>query len=84
MVKKLTTVYLIRHSTKFEPSSIETYRTNDNKQTKTEKKMLSVEGEIRANILSQEKEFEDIQVVYSSNYVRAMQTAKYFLEKNHQ
>ena len=75
-----TIVYLIRHSTKINPNIIEFYNTNDNKQKKTEKKMLSVEGEKRAEALSKQKEFEDIDVLYSSDYVRAMQTAKYFLE----
>ena len=75
-----TTVYLIRHSTKFNPALIDIYNTTDNNQTKTEKKMLSVEGEKRAEILSKQKEFENIDVLYCSDYVRAMQTAKYFLE----
>ena len=45
--------------------------------------MLSIEGEKRAEILSRQKEFENIDIVYCSNYVRAMQTAKYFIqEKN--
>lgn len=80
--KNMTTVYLIRHSTKFDPKMIDVYKTSDSKQLKTEKKMLSVEGEMRAQILSEQKEFENIDTVYSSNYVRAMQTAKYFVEKN--
>lgn len=42
--------------------------------------MLTIEGEKRAKLLSREKEFENIDVVYSSSYVRAMQTAKYFLD----
>ena len=77
-----TTVYLIRHSSKFGPKYIDIYNTNDSKQMKTEKKMLSVEGEERARILSNEKEFENIDVVFSSDYVRSMQTAKYFLVKD--
>ena len=76
-----TTVYLIRHSTKFDPNSIENYNTKDNKQLKTEKKMLSIEGEKRAETLSKQKEFENVDIVYCSNYVRTMQTAKYFIEK---
>lgn len=75
-----TIVYLIRHSTKFEPENIGTYNGNDSKQLKTEKKMLSVEGEEKASKLSKENEFENIDTVYCSNYVRAMQTAKYFIE----
>lgn len=75
-----TTVYLIRHSTKFDPNNIGTYNSKDDKQLKTEKKMLSVEGEKRAEILSKQEEFKSIDVVYCSNYVRAMQTAKYFIK----
>lgn len=75
-----TTVYLIRHSTKFNPKNIEIYNSQDDKQLKTEKKMLSIEGEKRAEILSKQKEFKNVDVVYCSNYVRAMQTAKYFIE----
>ena len=77
-----TTVYLIRHSVKFDPKNIDIYNTTDDKQLKTEKKMLSVEGEKRAEILSKEAEFEDIDVLYSSDYTRAMQTAKYFIKNN--
>lgn len=78
-----TTVYLIRHSTKFNPNDIEMYNTKDSNQLKTEKKMLSIEGEKRAEILSKQEEFKNIDIVYCSNYVRAMQTAKYFIqEKN--
>ena len=76
-----TIVYLIRHSTKFEPKNIKVYNSTDNDQQKTEKKMLNVEGEERAKILSNQEEFEGTEVVYSSDYVRAMQTAKYFVEK---
>ena len=77
-----TIVYLIRHSIKFDPKQIDLYNTEDDKQLKTEKKMLSVEGEKRAEFLSKEKEFENIDAIYCSNYVRAMQTAKYFMENN--
>ena len=44
--------------------------------------MLSIEGEEKAKLLSQKDEFKDVDAVYCSNYVRAMQTAKYFLQKN--
>lgn len=81
--KNITTIYLIRHSTKFDPSSINVYNTRDDKQLKTEKKCLSIEGEEKAKLLSQKDEFKDVDAVYCSNYVRAMQTAKYFLQKNH-
>lgn len=75
-----TIVYLIRHSTKFDPKNIDIYNTDDDKQRKREKKMLSVEGEKRAEILSKEAEFENVDVLYSSDFTRAMQTAKYFVK----
>lgn len=77
-----TVVYLIRHSTKFDPNNMQSYNCNDSKQLKTEKKMLSVEGAKRADILSKEKEFQNVESVYCSNYVRAMQTAKYFIKES--
>ena len=80
--KNIMTIYLIRHSTKFDPNIINIYNTRDDKQLKTEKKMLSIEGEEKAKLLSQKDEFKDVDAVYCSNYVRAMQTAKYFLQKN--
>lgn len=83
MKKNITTIYLIRHSTKFNPNMIGNYNTTDSKQVKTEKKMLSIEGEKRAAILASQKEFKNIDSLYSSDYVRTMQTAKYFMkEKN--
>ena len=38
---------------------------------------LSVEGEELASNISEKKELQNIDVVISSNYVRAMATAKY-------
>lgn len=80
--ENITTIYLIRHSTKFNPNMIDIYNSTDNEQLKTEKKMLSVEGEKRAELLAKQEEFKNIDALYSSNYVRAMQTAKYFMEEN--
>ena len=77
-----TIVYLIRHSVRFSNNSmIETYRTNQSALLKNEKIILSVEGEQRAEILSNEKELQNLDVVYASNCVRTLQTAKYILEK---
>lgn len=76
-----TTVYLIRHSIRFNSKNILQYNTIQNKTIKNEKIILSVEGEKRAEILSNEKELQNIDVVYVSNCVRTLQTAKYILEK---
>ena len=76
-----TTVYLIRHSVRFNSNKILQYNTNQNKTLKNEKIILSVEGERRAEILSNEKELQNIDIVYTSNCVRTLQTAKYLLKK---
>ena len=79
-MENLTTIYLIRHSTKFNvKEDIESYNTTDNKQLKTEKNMLTIEGEKRAEILSKQEEMQNLDKVYCSNYTRAMQTAKYLI-----
>lgn len=76
-----TTVYLVRHSIRFNSNNILQYNTNQNKTLKNEKIILSVEGERRAEILSNEKELQNIDAVYTSNCVRTLQTAKYLLKK---
>ena len=82
-MEKQTTVYLIRHSEKIDSKTfIEKYNTNDNKQLRNEKKMLTIRGEEKARKLSEQEEFKNIDIIYSSNFVRAMQTAKYFAERN--
>lgn len=76
-----TIVYLIRHSVRFDTNLIKKYNTTQNDIIKNEKVILNVEGEKRAEILSNETELQDINVVYASNCVRTLQTAKYILEK---
>lgn len=76
-----TTIYLIRHSVRFDSKKILQYNTNQNKTIKNEKIILSVEGEKRAEILSNEKELQNIDIAYTSNCVRTLQTAKYLLKK---
>ena len=76
-----TTVYLIRHSVRFNSNKILQYNTNQNNTLKNEKIILSIEGEKRAEILSNEKELQNIDIVYTSNCVRTLQTAKYLLKK---
>lgn len=74
-----TIIYISRHS---EPMKVENTLSNDNLQLQNEKQILSPEGERRAKILSEIDELQDIDVVISSNYVRAMSTAKYIANKN--
>ena len=64
-------------------SDIESYNTTQSEVVKNEKIILSVEGEKRAEILSEQQELQNIDVIYTSNCVRTLQTAKYFIEKQH-
>lgn len=77
----ITTIYLIRHSIRFNPGSIDHYYTEQDKTLRNEKIVLSVEGERRAEILSNEAELQNLDKVYVSNCVRTLQTAKYIIEK---
>ena len=77
----MTTVYISRHSTPFkEHRGIELI--NENKLTWNKMSPLSVNGEKRAEKLSELKCLQNIDVVWSSEYVRAMSTAKYIAHKN--
>ena len=75
----MTTVYLIRHS---KPLKVNNSFNNDNLQLQIEKESLSLEGEQIAKEKLNNKEFDNIDIIFSSNYVRAIQTAKYISEKN--
>lgn len=55
---------------------------NDNLQIQNEKSSLSIEGEQIAKDKLNNKEFANIDILFSSSYVRAIQTAKYIAEKN--
>ena len=77
----MTTIYLIRHSIPFR-KLLGLYNANEEEQLRNEKNPLSVEGELLAAKISKEAELQNIDVVYSSNYVRAMATAKYIAEAN--
>ena len=76
-----TTVYLIRHSVRFKKSNIESTNTSQSETIISEKSILSPSGEKRAEILSNEKELQNLDVIYVSNCVRTLQTAKYIMEK---
>ena len=76
-----TIVYLIRHSEKLDMKYIDRYYDDENYQITREKRILSAEGERKANILSKQKEFDKVDVIYSSSYVRTIQTAKYLAER---
>lgn len=76
-----TIIYLIRHSEKLNTELIDRYFDDEYYQITREKRILSSDGEMKAKKLSENKEFENLDTIYSSNYVRAIQTAKYFAEK---
>lgn len=73
-----TTVYLIRHS---EPMNVHNVLNTDSLQFQNEKKILSVNGELLAKSLSENKELERIDKLYSSNYVRRFRLLNILLLK---
>ena len=77
----MTTLYLIRHSVRMKQNKIEKYNTTQDKLILNEKIILSSDGEKRAKLLSEKEELQNIDVVYASNCVRTLQTAKYIIEK---
>lgn len=76
-----TIIYLIRHS---EPFKVHKGITNTKESIlmENEKTPLSINGEKMAEQWANNVEFSKLDVVYSSNYVRAMSTAKYFAYNN--
>lgn len=77
---KETVIYLIRHS---EPLKLENIsEINEDEQINNEKIILTVRGEKLAEKLSKTNEMKNIDVLFSSNYVRAISTAKYIAYDN--
>ena len=77
----MTTIYLVRHSEGFRPLQ-GIFNTDDSVQLINEKSPLSYDGEKLAEKIAGNPEFNNIDVVWCSNYVRAMSTAKYFAVNN--
>ena len=77
----MTTVFISRHSQPFRKLLGE-YKVNEVGQIRNEKTPLSVDGEKYAEQMSDYPELFNIDVLYSSHYVRAIATAKYIAEKN--
>ncbi len=75
----ITTIYLIRHS---KPIKVNNNFNNDNLQIQNEKSSLSIEGEQIAQEKLNKEEFDNADILFSSNYVRTIQTAKYLADKN--
>ena len=75
-----TEVFLIRHSEQLKIKS--QIKSDENSQISNEKIVLSVNGEKLANEISNLKELQNIDLLWSSNYVRAISTAKYIADSN--
>ena len=71
----MKTIYVMRHSEPLKPISI---NNKDYLQIQNEKWGLTINGEKLAEKKSQLNEFANFDMVISSNYVRAISTAKYF------
>lgn len=77
----MTTIYLMRHSEPFKVHrGIEDI--HEDLLFSNIKSPLSVNGEKLAEKISNNSEFNNIDVVWSSNYVRTMSTAKWFAYRN--
>lgn len=75
----MTTFYLIRHS---KTLKVNNDLDTDDLQLQNEKYSISLEGEQIAQERLNNKIFKNIDILYSSNYVRAIQTAKYLANEN--
>ncbi|MBR1376545.1 MAG: histidine phosphatase family protein [Bacilli bacterium] len=71
----MTVVYFIRHSEALKSNNI---NNSDTLQVQNEKWPLTENGENIAKEKSKIEELQNFDVVYSSNYVRTISTAKYF------
>lgn len=79
-MEKSTVVYLIRHSEQLKINGIKNLK--EEEQISNEKIILSVDGEKKAFEISQIEEMSKIDAIWSSNYVRAISTAKYIADRN--
>lgn len=75
----MTIIYLIRHSKTLD---VNNELSTDTLQVQNEKKVLSKEGENLAKDKFNNSIFNDIEVIFTSNYVRTIETAKYISENN--
>lgn len=78
-MKKLTCIYLIRHSEQLKTKNIQSIKES---QKANEEIGLSKEGEKKAKEISELPDLNDIDILWSSNYLRAISTAKYIADKN--
>lgn len=72
-----TYIYLVRHA-----EQLKLKNNVEDSQIANEKIILSVNGERQAKELANMSEMQNIDLLWSSNYTRALATAKYIAEKN--
>ena len=77
-MKKITYIYLFRHSEQLKIQS----NIQEDTQIANEKVILSIDGERKAEEISKLEELKNIDVLWCSNYVRAISTAKYIAKEN--
>ncbi len=75
-----TIIYLVKHADELKENGIK--NTNDTTQMMNEKYILSVKGEEQSKKLSENQELKNIDILWSSSYVRAKATAKYIAYRN--
>ena len=73
----MTTLYLIRHSVKYQRKEFDSINAPDDKDLIDEKTILSVSGEKRAEILCNKSIFDNVDIIYSSSMVRSIQLNKH-------
>lgn len=73
-------IILIRHSEQLKIK--DTKKFDISNQVNNEKIILSVNGERLAKEISKLNELQNINMIWSSNYVRALATAKYIANEN--
>lgn len=76
----LKNILLIRHSEQLKIKDTQKYDISE--QVNNEKIILSVNGEELAKKISKLEELQNIEMIWSSNYVRALSTSKYIAERN--
>ncbi|HOZ55466.1 MAG TPA: histidine phosphatase family protein [Clostridia bacterium] len=79
-IRGMTQVFLIRHSEQLKIKS--NIIISETSQISNEKIILSIEGEKKAEEISNLDILKNIDELWASNYVRAISTAKYIADKN--
>jgi broad specificity phosphatase PhoE len=77
----MTKIYLIRHADTLK-ENLGVYIADDTNQEMNEKCILSTKGEEEAKQFASKEEIKQIKVLWTSNAVRAISTAKYISENN--